>query len=218
MVDVFEKHAVFKKKGEIVFCEHEIGNTLFFIQDGYVRLSKIASNKEKTLADLGPGEIIGEMAILEKMPRSATCIALTDVKFLELGNENFSKLVEFKPEIGVKLLKILSNRIKDQKRKLKIIRLPDDELKIIDTFLMLDENSHHNSDEHSDVKREQIFEIDAEDLASWSGMSAASCGNILKTLERTGKISCESNKIKVYNINHFRLVIESRRRLMGSRS
>ena len=158
------------------------------------------------------------MAILEKMPRSATCIALTNVKFLELDNENFSKLVEFKPEIGVKLLKIISNRIKDQKRKLKIIRLPDDELKIIDTFLMLDENSHHHNDEYSDVKREQIFEIDTAGLASWSGMSTTNCDNILKTLERAGKISCESNKIKVYNINHFRLVIESRRRLMDNRS
>ena len=87
---MFEKYGVTKKKGEIIFCEFEPGSTLFFIQGGHVRLSKIVSNKEKTLAIIGVGDIFGEMAILEQMPRSATAIAEDDVRMLEMDKNSFA--------------------------------------------------------------------------------------------------------------------------------
>lgn len=214
---LFEKHAVTRKKGEVIFCECEPGKTLFFLQEGHVRLSKIVSDKEKILADAGPGEIIGEMAILEKMPRSATCVALSDVRMLELGFEDFVRLVKFKPEIGIKLLKIFSSRIKDQKRKLHIVRLPDDESKVIDVFLMLDENSGRDYQSHGGVRREQEFDVDMPTIANWAGISESACEEILRGLEKQSKIMLQPGKVRIYNMNSFRLTVDSKRKLMENR-
>ncbi|MBL8994568.1 MAG: cyclic nucleotide-binding domain-containing protein, partial [Spirochaetia bacterium] len=144
---LFEKFGVTKKRGDIVFCEYEPGSTLFFIQTGMIRITKIVNNREKTMAILPPGEIFGEMAILEEAPRSATAIVEEDARMLELDKESFAQLVTAQPAIAMKLLRIFSTRITDQKRKIKILALPDNEAKVMDVFLMLAEKKNINVEE-----------------------------------------------------------------------
>ncbi|MBR6062235.1 MAG: cyclic nucleotide-binding domain-containing protein, partial [Spirochaetales bacterium] len=123
------------KQGDIIFCEYEPGSTFYFLLSGRVKITKISSDTEKILDILEPGEMFGEMAILEEAPRSATIVALDDVRVLEFNKSNFESLMTAKPELAIRLLKMFTKRIYDQKRRLKILILPDDESKIADVFL-----------------------------------------------------------------------------------
>ena len=105
-----EKFGKNYKKNEIIFCEYEPGNTFYFLLNGRVKINKISSDSEKTLDILEPGEIFGEMSILEEAPRSATIIAMDDVKVLEFNKANFESLMTAKPELAIKLLKIFAKR------------------------------------------------------------------------------------------------------------
>ena len=68
----FERFAVTFNAGDIIFCEHEPGDTFYLIQSGRVQIVKIVDDIEKIIDILQPGEIFGEMAILEEAPRSAS--------------------------------------------------------------------------------------------------------------------------------------------------
>ena len=64
----FNRFRVGFEKGEVIFCEYEPGDTFYLIQKGRVQIIKIMGEIEKTVAILQPGEIFGEMAILEEAP------------------------------------------------------------------------------------------------------------------------------------------------------
>ena len=123
--------------GDVIFSEYEPGDNFYLIQVGRVQIVKIFGDLEKTIAVLNPGEIFGEMAILEEAPRSATAIAMDQVTALEFNQENFDILMQGNPQVALTLLKLFAMRIHDQKRKFQILTLDDVEAKVADVFLML---------------------------------------------------------------------------------
>ena len=139
---MFNKFGVTYEPDDILFCEYEPGNEFYFLQEGRIKITKIVSDMEKTLDIFHPGDIFGEMAILEDQPRSATAIAIDRVKVLRFNKENFNHLLQGNPQLAFRLLKIFSNRIYDAKRRLLILTLPDIESKVYDAFLMLAENQN----------------------------------------------------------------------------
>ena len=114
---MFERFGVSFSKGDIIFCEYEPGDNFYLIQNGRVEIVKILGDIEKKIDVLEPGEIFGEMAILEEAPRSATAIALDNMKALEFNRENFQILMQGNPQIALKLFRLFTKRIYDQKRR-----------------------------------------------------------------------------------------------------
>jgi len=207
----FEKFGVVFKKDEIIFCENEPGNTFYFLLEGRVKITKLIGNTEKILDILNPGEIFGEMAILEESPRSATIIAQDNVKLLEFNKTNFESILSSKPEIAVKLLKVFARRIYDQKRKLMILTLPEPELKIADTLLILAEQAGHDVSIGKSVK----LKVTQNDIASWSGMDRAECGQILLHFAKQRKIIAYANEIIIENLADLYRMVNSRRKSLS---
>lgn len=203
-----------RKKGEIIFCEFEPGSTVFFLQSGMVKITKIISDKEKTLAILNPGDIFGEMALLEKALRSATAIVEEDAELLEFSNENFAQLVNAQSAIAIKLLKLLAGRIKDQSRKFRIINLPDNESKVMDVFLMLAENKGNDVAKEKNADVNIAFDIDAAGIANWAGISEADSDSILIDMENQNRIQRQGRHIVVLNLYQFFRHIVSKRSAM----
>jgi len=119
------KEKIFDQK-EIIFEEGSIGNTMMIITSGEVRISQKAcsdSESEEALVILKKGDVFGEMALLEDLPRSATTIAHTNVITLEISREDFLNYIHKDSENGVKILlklsRILSSRLRETDVKLK---------------------------------------------------------------------------------------------------
>lgn len=101
---------VFKvKKKEVIFKEGDPGNFLCFIIEGKILVLK-RSDKGRgvPIAELGPKRSLGEMAMIDQSPRSASAIAAKDSILLTLSKKGFDKLIEDHPRIGVVLLKRIS--------------------------------------------------------------------------------------------------------------
>jgi CRP-like cAMP-binding protein len=194
--------------GEMIFSEFEPGDTFYLIQSGRVELVKIIGNIEKTLDILQPSEMFGEMAILENSPRSATAIALDTVKVLEFNRQNFEILMLGNPQIALKLLKMFTKRIYDSKRRFMILTLDDDQAKIADVFLMLDE-SQTNMDKTTE-RRE--FKTTVDDIAHWAGMSVNQARDIISHFVTQRRMELFSDKIAVKNINDFSRFVASKRK------
>jgi len=92
--------------GEVLFQEGQVGRALFMIKSGKVELTrKGGDGKTRTLGHLGPGQIFGEMALLEDRPRTAGAHIIEDGEIYLLYTATLESLVRNHPTIGVKLLR-----------------------------------------------------------------------------------------------------------------
>jgi CRP-like cAMP-binding protein len=98
-------------KGFLLFAEGETGHTMYIVQEGSVKITKIVDNKEVILAVLNKGDIFGEMAILENKPRAATAEICEDCTLLAVNRSNFSKLISEQPDMVVRMATLMSERI-----------------------------------------------------------------------------------------------------------
>ncbi|MDR2211766.1 MAG: Crp/Fnr family transcriptional regulator [Spirochaetaceae bacterium] len=207
-MSAFGRFARTFQAGEMIFSEFEPGDAFYLIQSGRVELVKIIGDIEKTLDILQPSEMFGEMALLENSPRSATAIALDTVKVLEFNRQNFEILMLGNPQIALKLLKMFTKRIYDSKRRFMILTLDDDQAKIADVFLMLDE-SQTNIDKTTD-RRE--FKTTVDDIAHWAGMSVNQARDLIGHFVTQRRMELFSDKIVVKNINDFSRFVASKRK------
>jgi len=204
----FSRFARIFQKGEIIFSEYEPGDAFYLIQSGRVQIVKVMGDIEKTIDILQPSEVFGEMAILEDSPRSATAIALDQVKVLEFNRANFEVLMMGNPQIALKLLKLFSKRIYDQKRRFMILTLDDPQAKVADVFLMLDE-TQPPADRASE-RRE--FKTTMDDIGHWAGISGDQARDVLNHFVTQRRVEIFQDKIVVKNINDFMRFVNSRRK------
>ncbi len=109
---------------EVIFEEASIGNSMMVIASGEVRVTQKADTKaEEALVVLKKGDIFGEMALFEDLPRSAATIAHTSAIVLEIKREDFFNYIRKDTASGVKVLlklgQILSSRLRETDVKLK---------------------------------------------------------------------------------------------------
>jgi CRP-like cAMP-binding protein len=204
----FSRFARTFQAGEMIFSEFEPGDTFYMIQSGRVELVKIIGDVEKTLDILQPPAMFGEMAILENSPRSASAIALDEVRVLEFNRLNFDILMLNNPPIAFTLLKVFTKRIYDSKRRFMILTLDDPEAKVADVFLMLDE-TQPNPDQNAE---EREFMVTVEDVAHWAGMSIKQTRDALEHFVTQQRLDVFSGRIVVKNLNDFSRFVNSRRR------
>ena len=88
--------------GEVLFREGESGEVMFVIQSGAVRISKEVGGEQKVLAVLGPGEFLGEMAILNGKPRTATATVMDTTRCLVIEAKTLEAMVAKNAEIAKK--------------------------------------------------------------------------------------------------------------------
>jgi len=206
--DAFNRFRKNFQQGDVIFCEFEPGDTFYMIQTGRVQIVKIFEEIEKTIAILNPGEIFGEMAILEEAPRSATAIAMDPVTALEFNQENFEILLQGNPQVALTLLKMFSMRVHDQKRKFQILTLDDVEAKVADVFLML---SEHEPVDTTEVEKME-FKTTVDDVAHWAGISPEKCRQVINHFINQRRVELYPERIVVRNINDFARFVKSRRR------
>ena len=211
MNQMFQRFAKKFQKGDILFCEYEPGSNFYLIQSGRIEILRIMGGIQKTVDVLHPGELFGEMAILEEAPRSATARAMDDVVALEFNRENFEVLMQGNPQIALNLLKLFSKRIYDQKRRFMILTLEDEEAKVADVFLMLAETQTQKPDDPDS----DIVELDSsvDDIAHWAGMSPAQCQKVINHFVTQKRIEVLKDRIIVKNIHGFSRFVKSRRKL-----
>lgn len=120
---------------KMVFCENELGFELFIIQQGQVKITKIV-DEEILLAVLKPGDVFGEMALLENRPRNASAIAFGEVTVMVINKDNFETMVTSQPQLATRLIVLLSERIWTAARQLENLKIKDMIGRIYDTLLI----------------------------------------------------------------------------------
>jgi CRP-like cAMP-binding protein len=109
----FESHLRFLDEGAVVFRENDPGSEMYVIIQGEVEIRKATGpSSNKTLTVLRKGDLFGEMAIIEKKPRSATAVATQPSRLLVLNEKLYESMVATNPDFARKMNRLLSERVR----------------------------------------------------------------------------------------------------------
>jgi CRP/FNR family transcriptional regulator, cyclic AMP receptor protein len=101
------------KAGQVIFEEDDSEDTMYFIKEGKVEISKKMGDADQVIALLGPNDFFGEMALLSKAPRSATAKAVKETTVVVFNRKQFMLLLKTRGEIILKIIEVLIQRLKD---------------------------------------------------------------------------------------------------------
>jgi CRP-like cAMP-binding protein len=99
--------------GTLVLDEGSVGQACYFINSGKVAVVR----HNRKIAELGPGEIFGEIALLDRLPRTASIKTVEDSTLYELTKADFDAALDSSPAIARKLLTTLAARLRDADSK-----------------------------------------------------------------------------------------------------
>jgi CRP-like cAMP-binding protein len=100
------------RQGEVIIQEGAPGDEMFFIESGRVRVVRGDGTQRLVLADLGAGDLFGEMALLSGNARSASVVAESEVDLWALAQVDFDDLVTAYPNLALALSRLLSERLR----------------------------------------------------------------------------------------------------------
>lgn len=102
-----ETHQAFPA-GQTIFREGDPGDVLYIVIEGEVTI--LIDNQP--LETLGPGDILGEMALIEDRPRSATALAITDCLLTPVTRQHFLTLIQRTPMFALQVMRVLAQRLR----------------------------------------------------------------------------------------------------------
>ena len=99
--------------GTVIIDQGQLGREAFVILEGKVTVKR----RDRKVAELGPGDVVGELALLDHGPRTASAVCEGDCTLFVLDQRHFRGVIEDHPSISMKLLTALAARIRDLDRK-----------------------------------------------------------------------------------------------------
>jgi CRP/FNR family transcriptional regulator, cyclic AMP receptor protein len=180
-------------KGTRVFHEGDHSDACYIVRSGSFRVTREHSDgRAITLANLGPGDIFGELAMLDGEVRSASVEALGDGELLALPGADVRRLLARHPEITVKLVAALVRRLRQANERIsrQSFQTVPSRVAGVLSQLVAEETPLHDGDGIT-IRMNQV------DLAQLAGTSRESVSRFLAELERAGVVRCGRGRVTV---------------------
>jgi HEAT repeat protein len=107
----------FFSDGEVIAQEGEMGDVMYIIVSGGVRVCSMRNGEEIEIARRGAGDYVGEMAIISREPRMASLVALGDVQALCIDQKSFEGLLRERPDVSLAVIRELNIRLREASLK-----------------------------------------------------------------------------------------------------
>ena len=183
-------------KNSMIFAEGEPGNELFIIQKGSVTIAKIVDEKEVLLAVLKPGDIFGEMALLEAKPRNASAVVYEECHVLAVNKANFERMIQTQAQLIARLTSLLADRIWLIYKHLANTLITDPLGRMYDALLIQLEKSRVPLNSQSPF----TFDFGPRELANLVGLSLKDANLLLRKMLESRKIIIEKDKIMAVEV------------------
>ncbi|MCG3084344.1 Crp/Fnr family transcriptional regulator [Anoxybacillus sp. LAT_35] len=173
------------KKGTLILSPDKKIEALFLLKKGQVRLYRMnARGKQFTVDILVDGNIFGETSTLSLTDDQIYAEAMTDTYLCLLGKKEFETFIEKNPKIALKLIHILSTRLKELYSLSEKIALSDVKYRILYLLLKLSEKTGKRKKEWQTIG----MKLTHQDIASMVGASRETTSAVMSQLKRDGFI------------------------------
>ena len=184
------------ESGTIVFREGDASNTCYVIRSGHARATREHQDgRSITLARFGPGDIFGELAMLDDERRSATVEALEDIDTVAIQGPDMRRLLRAHPEIAVKLIGAVARRLRETNERLARQSFQTVQSRVAMVLAQLVAAARAEGAGDGDV----LITATQADLAQLAGSSRESASRFLAVLERAGIITQGRGRLTVHD-------------------
>lgn len=183
-------------KGEYLFRQGDEGTALYIIMQGRIKISLSRGTEKVTLAILGQGEFLGEMALLDDQPRSADAAALEDSHVYTLNRRDFLSFLINNDHAVRAILHSLSKRLRKTDDLLAEMCFLSLSARLAKTLVELAESQNPDAANC----REWVLGISQKELGNILGVSRESINKELKILRDKGILATSRNSIRVCDL------------------
>ncbi len=181
---------------QVILLENDWGGSVYFIIEGWVKIRTYnLEGKEVTLNIIGKGELFGEMAALDEVPRSTDVITLTTTVIGSMPAQDFLKLIQTEPLAGLRLSQLMARRLRQVNRRLRL-RESDSQSRVADTLLFLAEGQGKKGQTGTEIPN-----LPHRELSSLSGLARETVTRVLTRLEKKGLIKRDQEVICIPDVS-----------------
>jgi CRP/FNR family transcriptional regulator len=182
--------------GEVVFREGDESSTCYIVRSGRARaVREHPDGRSITLANFGPGDIFGELAMFDDERRSATIETLEDTEAIAILGGDMRRLLAEHADISVKLLASLGRRLRESNERLARQSFQTVQSRVASVLLQLVAGVRSEGAEEGDV----LITSTQASLAQLAGSSRESASRFLAVLERAGIITQGRGRLVVHD-------------------
>jgi CRP/FNR family transcriptional regulator len=189
------------KKGEMIFFEGEEGEGLFLLETGKIKLTKmVESGDEQILTIIKPGNIFAEVVLFGNADYPATAVALEDSKLNLIRSQDMEKLIQDKPSIAVKLLNVMSKRLRRAQKLVRDMGLKDTTCRTANLLIYLAEE--YGQEQSGKIRID--LKLTQEELANMIGTTRETISRVLNKLKDENLITISRRKMIISDLDRLK--------------
>jgi CRP/FNR family transcriptional regulator, cyclic AMP receptor protein len=182
---------------QVVVWEGEAGGTLFLSLTGYFKAVTAGSDgKEVLLSVMGPGEVFGELSVLDGQPRSASVITIEAGELASIERPALLELMRNSPSLAIGLIEVLAQRVRNLTKRCETISSQDVSQRLAQVLVSLAEK--HGQTEGQQVKIP--VRLSQQDLGSMVGATRESVNKQLRKWRQIGVLRHETGCVVISNL------------------
>ncbi|HWL36903.1 MAG TPA: Crp/Fnr family transcriptional regulator [Frankiaceae bacterium] len=182
-------------RGETLFREGDPGEALHVVADGKVKICRTSGDgRENVIAILGPGDLLGELAIFDSQPRGATAAAVVDSTLAALGKDDFHAWLAEYPAVASSLLHALAVRLRQTNEAMADLVFADVPGRIAKTLLGLAER-FGQPDDGGGIR--VAHDLTQEELAQLVGASRETVNKALSDFAARGWLRLDNKAVVI---------------------
>jgi CRP-like cAMP-binding protein len=189
----YAKHTMLKR-GATIFSKGDPGNSLIAVISGTVKISISSPDGRNAILNLiGPGEIFGEVAVLDGQARTADAIANTNCEIFIIDRREFLPFVRSQPELAMKFIELLCTRLRwtsDQVEQVILQNLPG---RLASALIRLTER-------HKEAQGGRTITVTQQEISEMVGMSRESINKQLRAWASRNWVRLEHGAIVVLDV------------------
>ena len=194
-MDKMTRMEAFKKK-QPIYLPGDPGDFVYLLKSGRVKISKIGDDgKELTLAILEPGEIFGEVEVLEEAPRDTVAEVLDDAHICLIRREDFEAFLKSRPQCSFKLTKLIGFRMKQIENRIEDLVFRDAPARLAHLLLSLANSFGAEASDGRAIKTK----VTHQELANLIGTTRETVSLTLGQFRQAGLIAMEKRRITILN-------------------
>ena len=184
------------RAGETIFREGEYSNSCYVVSSGHASaVHEHPAGRAITLARFGPGDVFGELAMLDSQRRSATLLALDELDAITIPGEVMRRLLRERPEIAIKMVVSLGQKLRQTNERLVGQSFQTVQSRVAKALSGLVEAAQAEGS----VDGEIVIKGTQAELARLAGSSRESASRFLAVLERAGIITQGRGRLTVHD-------------------
>jgi CRP-like cAMP-binding protein len=180
------------RRRRVVYLPGDPGQAVFFVNGGRVKISKVTRDgKELTLAYRGPGEVFGELVLIDGGPREEMAEAMENALITEIERSEFERLIQREGMVGYRLTKIVAERRREVENKIETLIFKDVNAKLAELLLRL-AVEYGVEDERGTLV---ALKITHQEMANLIGSTRETVSLTLSQFKRKGLIQTDGRKV-----------------------